>query len=226
MAGSLPRSADARLTGDRSQRVFDALLRTLAEPGTIRSLPDALPTSVPTVAWLPLALADVDVLVVITDGEGRADTAVATAVTRMVVEATRATASTVPGAWLVAVLPDPAGRPAVLPTGIATGTALAPEDGARVALPVASLTPGPRPATPADGPISTLTMAGPGVPTSRTVSVAGLDPTVAAALGTATGAAPTGFDTWLFTPGGSVMALSRTTTITVGPDAPERREEI
>ena len=55
--------ASARLAGQRSQQVFDTLLRTLAEPGTVHRLPADLPQEVPTHLWPVMALADVDVTV-------------------------------------------------------------------------------------------------------------------------------------------------------------------
>ena len=60
--------ATARLTGHSSQRVFDLLLQTLAEPGRTLQLPvSTVHPEIPMSTWLALALADVDVAVSIED---------------------------------------------------------------------------------------------------------------------------------------------------------------
>lgn len=251
MAVSLPRAAEARLSGIRSQQVFDGLLRTLAEPGTIRALPAGLPASVPSVAWLPLALADVDITLAVADCTGVGGTPETEALTRLLVEATGGDPVPLAEAWLVAVLPDSTGGTRRLPPELATGSALAPEDGARVALPVRSLTAGQAEASATDacaleagtgtdhtetsnavGNVGSdrdsgleLRLRGPGVAGTRLVTVRGLDPAVAAALGTATGSFPAGFDAWLFADDGHLMALSRTTTITIGPPGHDFEED-
>lgn len=184
----------ARIAGDLSQGVFDVLLRTIAEPGTVRRLPTGLDPRIPTTAWLLLALADVAVPVHADDPELEA----------LITAATGATAVPAAEAQLV-VLHDAAG---LASAGLAAGTALAPEDGARVALPAERLVDHGSDVDPAD-----WALRGPGIRDRRTVTIDGVDTDVVRRLGRASGPPPTGFDTWLFTPLGEVMAIPRTTQI-------------
>ncbi len=196
--------ADARIDGSRSQQVFDALLRSLAEPGTIRRLPiDQLPDA-PTVLWLPLAIADVDIGVNVDDD-------LAGPLASLVRDATAATLTSLDDAAIVAL--TDVGDGAVLDR-VRVGSALAPEDGARVAIAVEGF--GPSNDSTADSPADVqLHLEGPGVPGTRSITVRGLDPSAAARLGQASGHFPAGFDSWLFSPAGDVVAISRSTTITI-----------
>ncbi len=202
---SAPLVAAARLRGDTSQRVFDVLLRCLAEPGTVHRLP-SLPPEVSGPAWLALALADVDVAVAVIGVEGGAGAEGTTA--ELIRRATDAAIVGVTDAAIVVSL----AQPGTALADVAIGTALAPEDGARVALAVEHVdTVDGTGEKPVDG--TALTLSGPGVPGERTVVVHGLDQAAVAHLGNVDGRFPTGFDTWLFTPGGEVMAISRSTTV-------------
>ncbi len=200
--------ADARIDGSLSQQVFDVLLRSLAEPGTIRRLPtDQLPAA-PTVLWLPLAIADVDISVNVDDDA-------AGALTSLVRDATAATLTPLDDAAIVVL--TGVGDGAVLDR-VRVGSALAPEDGARVAIAVEGFEPS-NDSTDDSTADSTagvqLHLEGPGVPGTRSITVRGLDPSAAARLGQASGHFPAGFDTWLFSPEGDVVAISRSTTITI-----------
>lgn len=191
--------AAARLSGARSQQVFDVLLRSLSEPGTIHQLGmDDLP-EVPTTLWLPLALADVDINVHVggPDGDHWVE---------LVRDATGARPATIEDAWIAVLDDDPSERLA----SIHIGSALAPEAGARVALPVATLETTASDASPVE-----LVLAGAGVPGERSLAVGGLDSTVFEKIGRASGVFPAGFDTWLFAPDGRVAAIPRSTTVTI-----------
>lgn len=224
--------AEARLRGDRSQQVFDTLLRTLAQPGTIHRLP-ALATEVAPPAWLALALADVDVAVAVVGPE-------AAATAELVTRATDAPIVDVADAAIVietaaeapagAAAPAPSrGRPVGSLDAIPVGTALAPEDGARLGLPVDALLAvddGIDDVGPTDGSGSDLVaidLEGPGVDGRLRILVGGIDPADLARLGNAADRFPTGFDTWLFGPDGEVVAISRSTTVClVDPDPTDR----
>lgn len=188
----------ARIDGDRSQRVFDTLLRTLAEPGTVRSLPGELDPRVPAPLWLPLALADVDVGVHVDDPDWQALVRAATGAPTRPLEQAPFVVLRAPTVEMV--------------TRVAVGTALAPEDGARLALTVDGL--GDRPSDTPDPSSTTWRFEGPGIRVHRDVVVRGLDPAIVERLGRGSGPAPTGFDTWLFDPRGAVMSVPRTTRIT------------
>jgi phosphonate C-P lyase system protein PhnH len=178
---------------------------------------------------LALALADVDVAVAVVGAEGSGADRVAADLIR---RATDAPIVEVSEAAIVACL-EPSEQTLA---DVSIGTALAPEDGARVGLAVErlTLTPGAgyEPVDPAgDEPVrlaggdparlaggepvqgTVMALAGPGIPGERVVVVHGIDPAAIAHLGNVNGRFPTGFDTWLFAPGGEVMAISRSTTI-------------
>jgi alpha-D-ribose 1-methylphosphonate 5-triphosphate synthase subunit PhnH len=187
--------AEARLRGHRSQQVFDTLLRTLAEPGTIRTLPPELSASVPPVAWPALALADVDVSVAVA-GSNRAG---ADALASLLRAATDCPLTDTPSAAMV-VMPEPE---AATLADVSVGTPLAPEDGARVSIAVDGF----------DREGSTeVTLSGPGVDGRRRVRI-GLDRLILDRLGDAAGRFPCGFDTWLVADDGRVMAIPRSTTV-------------
>lgn len=190
--------AAARISGHDSQQVFDSLLWALAEPGTIRTLPtEVLHRDIPTPCWLPLALADVGIAVSVDDDPEHP-------LAQLVTDATGARPTTLGDAWLaVMTKPDP-DRIAALDRG----DALAPENGARLAIAVDALDPSGRSGC-------HLVLAGPGIEGHRNIGVVGLTDHVAAMLGIASGDFPAGIDTWLFTPSGDVAAISRSTSVVV-----------
>lgn len=186
--------AAARISGATSQQAFDVLLGTLAEPGQVRRLPvDELP-DLPRPLWLALSLADVDITVSVDDD---LDSPLAA----LVRDATGATIVPVEDAWIVVHQTGATALPAL--DRVMLGTALAPEDGARLAIGVDSFGTGGL----------ELTMSGPGVNGTQTLSVHGLDPEIADRIGQASGTFPAGFDTWLFASNGDVAAVPRTTQI-------------
>jgi alpha-D-ribose 1-methylphosphonate 5-triphosphate synthase subunit PhnH len=181
------------LTGAPSQLAFDAILRSLAEPGTIRHLPPAPSPDVPMAAMVALALGDIDLGVAVDDDPNHPAAQLLRAATGMdIVEQS--------GAHFV-VCTDGA-----VPVGnVRTGTALVPEDGARLAIAVDDLDP--------DGATNAVVLAGPGVPGERRLGVAGVSVQTLAQLGQASGEFPAGVDTWLITPDGRIAAISRSTTV-------------
>jgi alpha-D-ribose 1-methylphosphonate 5-triphosphate synthase subunit PhnH len=88
-----------------------------------------------------------------------------------------------------------------------TGTALAPEDAARLTIAVDDLD------AHGDG---AVVLRGPGVPGERRLCVRGLDRKTLLSLGRASGTFPAGIDTWLVTADGRVAAIPRSTTVTQG----------
>ena len=180
-----------RLDPTASHEVFDALMRTLAEPGRPRRIRTDL-IELPSPALLALALCDVDVDFAVV-GDDTAATEVAIALS----EATRSDRVDLAVAGHVVHLAPPADL-----SGHRRGTALAPELGARVAIPVGAIGSGPR-----------YRLSGAGVPGVLELSVDGVSPSLVTSLGRASGTFPTGLDTWLFADDGTVVAISRSTTI-------------
>lgn len=201
---------ELRLRGARSQIVFDAVLRSLAEPGTVRHLPAELSTAVPASAWLALALCDVDVPVAVV---GPGSEAVASAIN----DATDAPVAAPEAAAVVVVTAVDALTPELL-AAVPTGTAWAPELGARLAIP-ASVT-----GSSETEPVSDVVLTGPGVPGQRQIQL-GLPSEIVRCLGQASGSFPTGFDTWIFgqaeASGIPVVGIPRSTTISTDQSARE-----
>lgn len=202
--------ADLTLTGARSQAVFDTLLRTLAEPGTVRPLPVTLAAEAPRPLWLPLALADVDVRCAVVDTDGSRQASLES----LVADACGARPAEVADADIVVYLATPSG----LDDRLDPGTALAPERGTRVGIAVGALAVASAEA-PRSPEATRLRLSGPGVPGERLLDVT---PTpgstiaaVAAGLGQASGTFPTGLDVWLWADDGAVAAISRSTTVAV-----------
>ncbi|MHA6618090.1 phosphonate C-P lyase system protein PhnH [Pseudonocardia sp. DLS-67] len=180
------------LDADTAQRAFRVVLDALAHPG----VPADLPVTEAPAALLPvLALADLDtptcVLGDTVDDAGDGAWAVALGT------ATSAPVAALGSARLVAAL-----RP--LATGelgaIRAGSAGAPEEAALVTLAVPALDGGPA-----------LTLSGPGVPGTRTVTPRGLPADLVATR--AATVFPAGPDLLFVTPDGAVLGIPRSTRI-------------
>lgn len=193
----MPATRTRRLEGHGSQQAFDCLLRALAEPGTVRRLPDAARIDhLHPVTTLALALADVEVGISV-DGDDRSPLA------HDLADRTGATVAPLAAALLVvATRPDPD-----LIAGCARGSALEPERGARVALACTGIGDGVPEAT-------TVRLAGPGVPGTRAVTI-GVGRAVVEAVIAANRSFPAGIDVWFTSADGDVVALSRSTTVTI-----------
>jgi alpha-D-ribose 1-methylphosphonate 5-triphosphate synthase subunit PhnH len=208
-----------RLTGEDSRTAFDVLLRSLAEPGTVAVVPAGLlPGDVPAAAVLPLALADVDVSVCVL-GDA-ADEAAALAAR---VAAATLCPTAPPALAALVLLLDP--TPEQVRT-LRRGAADAPEAAARAALRVGRITPlGEVQAATGSTPEDTVVLQvhGPGVPGSRWIAVAGLDPAVVAALADVNVAFPAGLDVWLADADGRVVGLPRSCSVVVDTRSNHRR---
>jgi alpha-D-ribose 1-methylphosphonate 5-triphosphate synthase subunit PhnH len=216
-----------RLDTFASQRTFRVLLEALAHPGRIVTLPtEARPTEArPTEALLvessaadrppalvvPLALADREEHVAVVGGA-------AERWSQDLVTATSCGLADPAYADQVVVLD---GADAELVGSLRVGTPLAPEQGCRLVLSAtalgARLRRDPRLDDPGTSihPVTTLTLRGPGVETSATVEVGGIDPGVFAALAAANAAFPAGIDTFVVSAAGQVIGLPRSCTIDI-----------
>jgi alpha-D-ribose 1-methylphosphonate 5-triphosphate synthase subunit PhnH len=188
------------LSTHASQRCFRSLLQALANPGQVVTLeePDAVAASA---AVIPLALADIDTPVAVVGDEQLASE---------VSEATRAPLVPVGEARLVALL-----HPARQLVGqCQTGSAEAPELGAKVGLACTRLAAGQgeeRALRPASLSGVTIVLEGPGVEGTRNVSVEGIDRDVFEAIAAANRHFPAGLDAWLVDTEGHVVGLPRST---------------
>ena len=191
---------DAQITEDVAQKVFDVLLRTISEPGKVLPLPnEIISKSLPLNLWLPLVLSDVDTTVHI----GTADIDYQ----RLVFDASGAIPKALPEAEIVVL--DELNSGSI--SNLRTGTALAPELGAKVALNVVKFK---AEAGDAENSVE-LELQGPGVNGIRDIQITGLSLDVLNLLGTNSGTYPQGFDAWLFSEDGLVMSIPRTTRISI-----------
>jgi len=184
-----------RLSPDASQAAFRVLLSTLAAPGRIYRLAE-LP-EVPPATLLPLVLADFTCTVALV-GDAAAE------VEPWLTLATGAVTGPPCLADQIVVL-EPGAASASLVEDLRTGSAMVPEEGARLAISVPDL---------GSGPVRLL-LRGPGVCGHIDLAVAGCSAPVFEALDRVNAGFPAGVDTWLFGPGGSVAALPRSTRIIV-----------
>ena len=166
------------LTGAPSQAAFDAILRSLSEPGTIRQLPAPPSPEVPAHAMVALALGDIDLGACVDDDPSHP-------VAHMLRAATGMTITDRSDATFVVCSDEP-----VTVGDLRTGTALAPEDAARLTIAVDDL------ATDGD---DGVVLSGPGVPGERRLAVGGVSAEPLLGLGRASGVFPAGIDTWLIT---------------------------
>jgi alpha-D-ribose 1-methylphosphonate 5-triphosphate synthase subunit PhnH len=195
-------AASLRLDADRSRAAFRLLMSTLSEPGRVLTLPYPWTSSTHPSVLLALVLADVDVSI-------GADAGVPEDVLSALREATGANVTPLHEAQLC--LLHAADPESVL--SLRRGSALAPEDGARVAVRVRDLAvPGPE--SPASAGQNVLDLAGPGVDGLRSLTVDWCGPDLSDALAAANAAFPAGIDTWLFSDTGRVAAIPRSSRIT------------
>lgn len=204
----------ARLTPTESQTVFRVLLDALSRPGRRQDIPATISRRVPPALVPLLAMTDVEVAVATSPGDD--------GWTDAVVVATGARAGDPSSADWVAVL-EPA-DPALLST-LRRGTALAPEEGARLSIAVTALNCDAHPAGAVErSPFverTVLRLRGPGIDGTTVVVVDGLEPAVAAAVRDTNTAFPTGVDTWLVAADGGVVGIPRSTSIELLDTAPE-----
>jgi alpha-D-ribose 1-methylphosphonate 5-triphosphate synthase subunit PhnH len=182
-----------RLTPRASQAVFRVLLDSLAHPGQVLTLPE--PEAGPGI--VPLALAVVGSRVAVLG-----DPVLQQAVCR----ATGAHPAAAEDASLVAIC-EAADAAAAIPC-LRRGSALAPEDGAKVGLACRRLS--------ADGSGEvTLELSGPGVPGQATLGVDGLGAAAFGALREANALFPAGIDVWLVDTSGQLAGLPRSARLVV-----------
>ncbi|MQA03984.1 MAG: phosphonate C-P lyase system protein PhnH [Streptosporangiales bacterium] len=190
---SLGRKARAaRLDPLAAQRVFDALLHTLANPGVPATI--AVPAGVPPALLPAVTLADVEVTMTVLTDDDWADAVFAVTGARR--------AALADAGLVVALRPVDAGEV----RSLCRGTAEAPESAARLVAAVEAI----------GGDAGTeLTLRGPGVPGVRQLCVRGLDPAVVRALAEANTEFPAGVDAHLVAADGTVASIPRGTEVRV-----------
>ena len=186
-----------RLEGQTSQSAFRAMLDSLARPGRVVPLGDDLAArEMPTVLVPALALVTADTSFAIIGTE-------AATWALLVADVTGGRIAALEDADLVVVLD---GLQPELLLGAKRGTALAPEDGARLVLPTASLD------QPSDSP-RRFELCGPGVDGMLPSDLGGLSPAVVEARNDAVAKYPAGIDLWLADTGGRLLGLPRSTWV-------------
>lgn len=190
---------EIRRVPERTQKDFRVLAGVLARPGTIGRL-TGLP-SAPAAVVPAAGLADVEVPLAVLAAPGDQRWAAAAHA------ATGAPYAEPDAARMVLALRPP--EPDEL-RKLPRGDALAPEHGCRLIIAVTALR-----ATPEHGDV-VLTLRGPGVDGTATLSVAGLDAAVFGTLHEINDDYPAGVDTFLVAADGTVAGLPRTTRIEMG----------
>lgn len=189
----------SRLDADQSQRSFHVFLQAIAEPGSIHRLDVShLAAGVPAPAMLALTLADVEVAINV-DGDASSPLG------RLLCETTGARSTDTEDADLVILT----GPDTDVVARCDPGTALVPERGTRLAVRVDAVRTDPRPGD------LVVTLAGPGVPGSRTLGLAGVPGELLHRLAEANAAFPAGLDTWFISDEGDTCALPRSTQLTI-----------
>lgn len=218
----------AHLDAGLSLAVFRSMLDTLARPGTVGRL-DELPVGLPPAVALAAAICDLDQHIAVL-GASADDAVEGAGVVDEIVEwgsvlgaATGAqTAASLRQADVVVAIrpptPDEVGQ-------LRTGTARAPEEGARLLLACATIRPEIGEeydrAAACDGADAVITVQGPGARLPRRVGLDGVGPEVFTALHQANRNYPAGIDTWCVGADRSIVALSRSSSIdVVGASAP------
>jgi alpha-D-ribose 1-methylphosphonate 5-triphosphate synthase subunit PhnH len=188
----------AALSPAESQLAFRAVLDALARPGLPARLPvpEARGVPLPPVVLPLLALADLGTGVCLLGADDVPERDWAGALST----ATSAPRVPLEGARLVGAAGPISGEEI---RRLRRGTALAPEDGALLALAVAALAGGPR----------RWWLSGPGVPGRRAISPLGVPDEFLAARADAVAGYPAGIDVLLVAPDGGLLGLPRTTTI-------------
>ena len=203
------------LTPGGAQAVFRATLDALARPGKVNRLPSAgdepLAEHVPAALLPLLALADLSTPACVVDANSSLGDR--TAWDEIVRVATNAPRAALGDARLVAAL-----RPLAFDelSGLSTGTAAAPENGALACLAVAGIAIGDGAdgiASASDGTRLLLGLSGPGVPGTRAILVSGLPGGFATARDRLVAGFPAGADLLLIAPDGALTGLPRTTTV-------------
>ena len=192
--------AAQRLSPFTSQAVFRVLLASLAQPGRVFQLPEAImrprtgleADQAVGPGIVPLALAVIGSKIAVPRAPDWA---------ARICQATGASDADVPEASLVALY-APIDATAI--SELRRGSATAPEEGAKVGLACDTLIAG----GPGD---VTLELSGPGMPGRTRLGVDGVSRDVFDALRAVNGAFPAGIDTWLVDKRGQVAGLPRST---------------
>jgi alpha-D-ribose 1-methylphosphonate 5-triphosphate synthase subunit PhnH len=188
----------AALSPAESQLAFRAVLDALARPGLPAQLPvpEARGVTLPPVLLPLLALADLGTGVCVLGAEDLPERDWAGVLST----ATSAPRVPLEGARLVGAAGPISGEEI---RRLRRGTALAPEDGALLALAVAGLAGGPR----------RWWLSGPGVPGRRAIRPLGVPDEFLVARADAVAGYPAGIDVLLVGPDGGLLGLPRTTII-------------
>jgi len=186
----------AALSAAESQLAFRAVLDALARPGLPAQLPVSQESALPPVLLPLLALADLGTAVCLLGADGFPERhwadvlSTATSAPRVPLEQARLVGAT-----------GPIGAEEI--RRLRRGPALAPEDGALLAVAVAGLTGGP----------SRWWLTGPGVQGRREIGPLGVPEEFVVARADAVAGYPAGIDVLLVAPDGALVGLPRTTTI-------------
>lgn len=186
-----------RLSRDEAREVFRTMLAATGRPGRWYPLPQL--AEVEPVLLPALALADLDTGVfVVGDDEHHGDLLATSTGARLTDDLDRAD-------MVVALTPPGADQV----SSLRRGTTAAPELGARLFVAVGR-----------DGDPVDVTVSGPGCTAGRRFTLKGISRASIGAIAEANAEFPAGIDTWFVSPDGGIVAVPRSSTITIEGDAP------
>lgn len=202
------------LSATEAQQVFRVVLDALSRPGLVVGLPsDTGPADTPPVVLAPLSIADVDVAVAILPDLDATNDGSAEAAATLIRRSTgaRLTDDPTEADLVIALAPI---EPSTL-RACRSGTAVAPEAGAKVFLACERLeawAPGhPEPVEP----VTRVWLSGPGAAGGRGVDVIGVPEETVVELAHLNAGGPRGIDTWLVDRSRRVCGIPRSSTIDV-----------
>lgn len=196
--------AACRLDALESQAVFKALMETISRPGSVGNVAEVVTRRVPSCVAPILVLADVETCIHVVDESSFSWQ-------DAVLSATGARATDLGRADLIVVPREASEQIASVFTLASTGSALSPESGARIVIAVDDLRShgaGRRAGV-------ELLLRGPGIDGESVICVDGLSKEAIDVWTTRNEFFPAGFDVWLTTDDGRIVAVPRSTRIEI-----------
>lgn len=195
-----------RRGADIAQPVFRALVDAVSNPGRPVELP-AGPEGLHPVVLPVLTVVDLQTVLAVVDTDARSARDLATAIGRVtgapVVDDHRSAD--------IVLVTDPAAFTSDLVWTLRTGTAMSPEQGAKVFVACSGIV-----ESGSETDASAVVVSGPGASDGRWITISGVDPRTLAVVDRVNGAYPAGIDVFVVDPAGRVVGLPRSNRLTAG----------
>lgn len=209
-AGSLGPSTEllvlVRRAADLAQPVFRALVDAVSNPG--RPVPlTTTPEGLPPVVLPVLTIVDLQTVLAVVDTDERSARDLAIAIGRV----TGAPIGDDHRSADIVLVTDPAAFTPDLVWTLRTGTAMSPEQGAKVFVACSGIV---ESGTETDA--CPVVVSGPGASDGRRITISGVDPHALAVVDRVNGAYPAGIDVFMVDPKGQVVGLPRSNRLDTG----------